>query len=207
MTGQTLGRAPWVTAGDLDDDQRTLAERIAHDWGCGAVGVSPVDGAGRLVGPFDLMAASPAVGRAILDAAGSFRHAELASLDREIAILVVAVAEGAHFMWEGHHPVALAAGLDPGAAQVVKAAGTPRLEEPTRTVHRVARLLVTDGDLDDALFDEAVGRLGWRQLQELVWLVGLYRALGLAMRVARTPAPGTGEAPGEASGEHGAADE
>lgn len=202
MTGPTLGRAPWVTAGDLDDDQRTLAERIALDWGCGAVGVSPVDGAGRLVGPFDLMAASPAVGRAVLDAAGSFRHAELALVDREVAILVVAVAEGARFMWEGHHPIALAAGLDPGAAQVVEAGGTPQLEEPTRTVHRVARALVTDGDLDDALFDEAVGRLGWRELQEIVWLVGLYRALGLAMRVARTPAPGIVDASGEGGAAH-----
>ncbi|HEY8478930.1 MAG TPA: hypothetical protein VIL71_03770, partial [Spirillospora sp.] len=59
-----------------------------------------------------------------------------------------------------------------------------------RTVHRVARRLADDGDLDDTAFDAALDRLSWRRLQEVVWLTGLYRAFGLAMRVARSPYPG-----------------
>jgi alkylhydroperoxidase family enzyme len=189
--GPRLGRAPWTTAGDLDGAQRALVDRIRDDWGGGSLGVSPFDAGGRLVGPFDLMAASPHVGAAVLEAAASFRDADLTAVERELVILVVAVAEGAGFMWAGHRPVAVAAGLAPEAAESVRAGEVPRLDEPLRTVHRVARLLVEDGDLDDAAFDEAVARLGWRRLQEVVWLTGLYRALGLAMRVARSPLPGT----------------
>lgn len=186
-----LGRAPWTTAGDLDAAQRALIDRIRDDWGDDSLGVSPFDAAGRLVGPFDLMAASPRVGAAILEAAAGFRDSDLTVLERELVILVVAVAEDAGFMWAGHLPVALAAGLAPEAAEFLRAGETPGFGEPLRTVHRVARHLVDAGDLDDAAFDDAVGRLGWRRLQEIVWLTGLYQALGLAMRVARTPLPGT----------------
>lgn len=108
-----LGRAPWTTAGDLDAAQRGLVDRIRDDWGGGSLGVSPFDSGGRLVGPFDLMAASPHVGAAVLEAAASFRDSDLAVVERELVILVVAVAERAGFMWAGHRPVALAAGLSP----------------------------------------------------------------------------------------------
>ena len=185
-----LGRAPWTTAGDLDDAQRALVERIRADWGGGSLGVSPFDDTGRLLGPFDLMAASPHVGAAMLAAASSFRDADLTILERELVILVVAAAEDAGFMWAGHHPVALAAGLPPEAAESIRTGGRPELDEPLRTVCHVARRLVDDGDLDDAAFTTALDRLGWRRLQEVVWLTGLYRAFALAMRVARSPLPG-----------------
>jgi alkylhydroperoxidase family enzyme len=186
-----LGRAPWTTAGDLDDAQRGLVDRIRADWGGGSLGVSPFDAAGRLLGPFDLMAASPHVGAAVLDAAASFRDSNLTVIERELVILVVAAAEDAGFMWAGHCPVALAAGLAPEAAETIRAGAEPRFGEPLRTVQHVTRRLLAEGDLDDAGFDDAVDRLGWTRLQEVVWLTGLYRALGLAMRVARSPLPGT----------------
>lgn len=184
-----LGRAPWTTAGPLDQAQQRLRDRIEHDWGGGAVGISPIDPSGRLIGPFDLMAASPQVGGAVLDAATSFRDAGLSVLERELVILVVAVAEESGFMWAGHLPIAVAAGLDPGAGEQLRSGDVPRFEDPLRTVHEVARRLVDDGDLDDPAFERTVALLGWPRLQEIVWLTGLYRAFGLAMRVARTPLP------------------
>lgn len=189
MTGELLGRAPWTTAGPLDDAQRQLRDRIRDDWGGGEVGLSPVDAEGRLLGPFDLMASSPQVGGAVLATAASFRDADLSALERELVILVVAVAEDAPFMWEGHVPVVQQAGLTDEAIDAIARRVTPVLDEPTRTVHDVARRLTTDQDLGDAEFAAAVETLGWRRLQEIVWLVGLYQALGLAMRVARTPLP------------------
>lgn len=188
-SGLRLGRAPWTTAGDLDEAQQRLRDRIREDWGGGAVGISPIDPAGRLVGPFDLMAASPHVGGAVLDTATSFREARLPILERELVILVVAAAENADFMWAGHLPIAVGAGLDADTGPLLRTRGVPPLVEPTRTVHDVARALVDHGDLDDSLFDHAVALLGWPQLQEIIWLTGLYQAFGLAMRVARSPLP------------------
>lgn len=184
-----LGRAPWTTAGDLTEPQARLKEQVAATWGGGAVGLSPVDAAGRLVGPFDLMAASPHVGAAVLALATSFRDAELSVAERELVILVVAVAERSTFMWEGHLPVGVAAGLGADTGESLKRGETPQLDGPLATVHRVARALIDDADLDDATFDSAVEELGWPRVQEIVWLTGLYRAFGLAMRVARTPLP------------------
>lgn len=184
-----LGRAPWTTDGELDDAQRALRDRISDDWGGGAVGLSPVDGDGRLVGPFDLMAASPQVGGAVLAMATSFRDAELSAAERELVILVIAVAEDSEFMWEGHAPVAREAGVPADAIDAIARGDASSTEDPLRTVQDIAQRLATDGDLDDETFTRAVEVLGWRRLQEVVWLTGLYQALGLAMRVARTPLP------------------
>ncbi|KRF21055.1 hypothetical protein ASG90_01180 [Nocardioides sp. Soil797] len=184
-----LGRAPWTTAGELDPDQARLKEQIDATWGGGAVGLSPIDPSGRLVGPFDLMAASPHVGAAVLALASSFRDAELSVAERELVILVVAVAERADFMWEGHLPVGVAAGMSTEIGEALRRGETPQLGGPLATVHRVARALIDDGDLDDATFESAVEELGWPRVQEIVWLTGLYQAFGLAMRVARTPLP------------------
>lgn len=189
MTAHRLGRAPWTTAGELDDAQRALLNRIRDEWGSGEVGLSPVDDDGRLVGPFDLMAASPEVGSSVLGMATSFRYAELSAAERELVILVVAVAEDVAFMWEGHAPVAVTAGLPVDVIDAVANGDTPRPDEPWRTVHGIVRRLTADGDLDDRVFNSAIETLGWRRLQEIVWLTGLYQALGMAMRVARSPLP------------------
>ncbi|MFI5428996.1 carboxymuconolactone decarboxylase family protein [Aeromicrobium sp. UC242_57] len=114
---------------------------------------------------------------------------QLPVLEREVVILVVAVAEGSDFMWAGHLPIAVAAGLDPDVGALLRSGTVPRLDEPLLTVHHVARCLVDDADLDDSTFQRAVDLLGWPQVQEIVWLTGLYQAFGLAMRVARTPLP------------------
>lgn len=47
------------------------------------------------------------------------------------------------------------------------------------------------GDLDQSGFDAALDELGRPRVQEVIWLVGLYRSLATAMRVARIPAPRT----------------
>jgi hypothetical protein len=193
MTQRRLGRAPWTTSGPLDDAQRRLRDQIREGWGGGEVGLSPIDEAGQLVGPFDLMAVSPGVGGAILAAATSFREAELTAPERELVILVVAVAEDSAFMWAWHAPAAAEAGLPQRAIDAVRTCSVPSGDETWHAVYDVAHRLSSRRDLDDDEFDAAVEELGWRRLQEVVWLVGLYQALGMAMRVARTPLPTNGQ--------------
>lgn len=190
-----LGRAPWTSAGEVDDAQRALIDTIAAAWGDSGLGVSPVDAAGRLTGPFDLMAASPVVGGAVLALAGAFRDGLLTTAEREVAILVVAALDGSAYMRAGHEPLALAAGVEtPVVAAIRASAALPDdLPERWRAVHDAAVELCRTGDLTDASFDRAVGTLGWPRLQELVWLVGHYRSLATAQRVARVPDPTSSE--------------
>ena len=183
-----LGRAPWTSAGEVDDAQRALIDTIASAWGDAGLGVSPVDEQGRLTGPFDLMAASPAVGAAVLALAGAFRDGLLTTAEREVAILVVAALDDSAYMWVGHEPLAVAAGVGVPVVAAIRAGAAPP-DDRWRVVHDVAAELCRTGDLSDASFDRAAGALGWPRLQELVWLVGHYRSLATAQRVARIPAP------------------
>jgi len=184
----TLGRAPWTTAGELSEAQRVLVDTIRGDWADAGLGVSPVDSAGRLTGPFDLMVASPRVGRAVLELAGSFREGFLTVAEREAVVLVVAAHDRCSYMWAGHEPLARAAGV---AGQVIDAIrdGDARSPGDDLVVRVLARDLCEAGDVGQQSFDSAVHRLGWPRFQEIVWLVGLYRALAMTMRVARIPSP------------------
>ncbi|WP_408895813.1 hypothetical protein ACJ5H2_12935 [Nocardioides sp. R1-1] len=176
--GARLGRVPWTSAGPVSAEQRALIDTIAARWGQAGLGVSPVDGAGRLTGPFDLMAASPAVGAAVLALAGSFRDGLLTPAEREVAILVVADLEDSPYMRAGHEPLLRSTGVDAAATT-----------GPCAVVREVALELCRTGDLADGTFRRAVDELGWPRLQEVVWLVGHYRSLATAQRVARIPDP------------------
>ncbi|WP_205473628.1 carboxymuconolactone decarboxylase family protein [Nocardioides sp. SYSU D00038] len=183
----SLGRVPWTSAGPLTEDQQHLATTIRADWSDAGLGVGPVDDAGRLSGPFDLMVASPRVGRAVLELAGSFRQGLLSPVERETVVLVVAAHDRCGYMWAGHLPLARRVGLADDLALALRD-GAPLPHDAPR-VAALARELCRTGDVEDEHFERAVEQLGWPRVQEAVWLVGLYRALALAMRVARVTDP------------------
>jgi alkylhydroperoxidase family enzyme len=189
MDVQRQGRAPWITAGAMTPEQRAFVDRVRSGWSGGAVGVEPIDAEGRLRGPFDLMAASPAVGGAVLATAGAYRDASLSLAEREVVIVMVAAARDAPFMWAGHAPLLHQAGVDPAPFAGPGSGSHPDLTPTLARVRDVTAALLLEGDLDDALFAAAEDELGWVKVQEIVWLVGLYEAFALAMRVARTPDP------------------
>ena len=184
-----LGRAPWVSAAAMTPAQREFADDVRSGWSGGTVGLEPFDRHGRLVGPFDLMAASPDVGRQILAVAESFRKSSLTIAERELVIVLVAAEQGSEFMWRGHVPLLAAAGVEEKATASIREHEKPDLPGTLADVYDAAWALIHDGDLDDGHFRDAESSLGWTKLQEVVWLVGLYWTLALAMRVARVPIP------------------
>lgn len=169
--------------------QRDFAELVRSRWSGGAVGLEPIDEAGRLLGPFDLMAASPGIGHAVLAVAGSFKDSSLSVAERELVIVLVAAESGSDFMWRGHVPLLTAAGVGDEVVASIRAHAEPGLDGTMAVVHEVAWALIRHGDITDEEFSAAEAALGWRRLQEIVWLIGLYDMLALAMRVARTPVP------------------
>ncbi|MDQ6524860.1 carboxymuconolactone decarboxylase family protein [Nocardioides sp. LHD-245] len=179
-----LGRAPWTTAGPLSGDQRAFVARVRDDWAGAGLGIDPVDAEGRLSGPFDLMAASPLVGEAVLALAGRFRDGALTAAERELVILVVAALDDCAYMRDGHEPLARRAGAPADVVAAIRD-GRPCASGAHLVVRTVAHDLCVHGDLAPHAFDDALTQLGWPRLQEVVWLVGLYRALAMAMRVAR----------------------
>jgi AhpD family alkylhydroperoxidase len=139
------------------------------------------------------MAASPRVGEAVLALAGRFREGELSAVERELVILVVAALDDCAYMWAGHEPLARRAGAPADLVAAIRD-GSPCGSGAHLVVRTVAHDLCAHGDLAPHAFDDALTQLGWPRLQEVVWLVGLYRALATAMRVARVgPDPALSE--------------
>lgn len=185
-----------LTPEDLDVDQRALYDAITS--GPRAAGPQHfrlVDDRGGLEGPFNAFLLRPALGGPLQTLGAAIRYAT--SFDdraREIAILVVASAWDSAFERHAHEPIGRAAGLTDDEIEAI-AAG-PEADTPDRwprpedfTLVRAARALSLGGDLDDALYRDAVELLGEAGLFELTTLVGYYATLALQLRVFGVSAP------------------
>ena len=73
----------------------------------------------------------------------------------------------------------------PAIAWIVQAGGIHALRESIRTVHRVSQGPFTVGNLEEARYKEAAGRVAGA-VPGLAWLIVAYRAFGLAMDLAHT---------------------
>lgn len=177
---------------ELDPDQRVLYERIVGGPRKAQAGQVPiVDGSGALLGPFGLMTIAPRIGDAVQGVGAALRFAaELPPLVREAAILLVATARDCRFEWFAHEAAARAAGLDDDQLAALAAGRLPsRLEAADAAALRVVAALLAAGTLDDAEYGAAIAELGERRLAELVWLVGYYSMLALALAVFDPPNP------------------
>jgi alkylhydroperoxidase family enzyme len=185
-------RLPLLRPGLLGEEQREVYDAVTG--GPRRDGPSPVrymDEEGRLLGPFNAMLYSPAVGMPLqeLGAALRFRTA-FTKREREIAILVVAAGHRAAYEWYAHERIGRRAGLTGEELDALRTGVAPMLADVReRVVHEAVRQMVVDGDLSDAVYTEAVATLGRAAVVELVALVGYYSALALQMRVFRVGLP------------------
>lgn len=188
------GRPTWPThrrIGLLELDSLTLRQRALYDAIVGGPRkaqhdqVPITDESGRLLGPFGLMLLAPEVGDAVQRLGAALRFDGVMSVRcRELAILATARAIESGFEWWAHERAALAAGIDVGQLQRVLDGEEPiGLDETELTVVRLASLLSRDRGLADADFGEAERVLGRAGLAELIWLVGYYTTLALALDV------------------------
>jgi 4-carboxymuconolactone decarboxylase len=155
------------------------------------------DDEGRLLGPFNAMLYSPAVGMPLQQLGAALRFdTAFTPREREIAILVVAAAHRADYEWYAHERLARYFGLKDEEIESLRIGAAPMLlDVRERVVYEAVRQLILDGDLGDAVYTEAVATLGRSALVELVTLVGYYSALALQMRVFRVGVPDGEPAP------------
>ncbi|GLZ06735.1 carboxymuconolactone decarboxylase [Actinomadura sp. NBRC 104412] len=190
--GRAGVRLPLLRPGLLSEEQREVYEAVTG--GPRRDGTSPIrymDDEGRLLGPFNAMLYSPAVGMPLqeLGAALRFRTA-FTKREREIAILVVAAGHRAPYEWYAHERIGRRAGLTEDELDALRTGVAPVLADVReRVVYEAARQMVVDGDLSDPVYTEAVATLGRAAVVELVALVGYYSALALQMRVFRVGLP------------------
>lgn len=185
------GRIPWPRPDELDAARRAVHDSVVGGPRSGEPAFAMTDDEGRLHGPFNVMIAAPGPGLALsgLGAALRFRTS-LTDRVREITILTLAVLHRSSFEWYAHDAVARRIGMTEGeiaALRALEPAAT--FDGVERTVQRSVRLLVGDGDLDDAAYGRLEAALGSEGAVELIVLCGYYATLALAMRVLRSPLP------------------
>jgi len=188
---RSTGRLPWPVRDELGAEARRVYDRIVDGPRARLTGPAAVmDGDGRLLGPFNAMLASPAVGDAQQQLGAAIRYGtSLPDRLRELAILTVAVHRDSDFEWHAHTEPAYAAGLTDEDLASVRAGGDA-MTGPDALIHRVVIALLTDRDLDDDTFTAVEDLLGTTGTVELIVLVGYYDLLALSMRTFRVPTPG-----------------
>ena len=183
-------RVPLLRPAELDEERARLHAEIAGGPRRSQASVVPlVDDEDRLLGPFGLMLLAPRIGSAVQALGAALRFDEsLAPRSRESAILAVAAHRSSEFEWLSHENAARAAGIGADQLQALLDGEVPDGLEPVEeTVVRTVRRLLTDGELDDDGYAEAVGALGTETLAALVWLVGYYDMLATALATFRPP--------------------
>jgi 4-carboxymuconolactone decarboxylase len=171
---------------DLSAEQQGVYQAIAGGRRASGPQAFPlVDDRGRLRGPFNAMLLSPPVGHAVQAVGSAVRYeSELSGRVREMAILVVAAHWGSAFERAAHEAVGRICGLTEREMDTIAARMLPRLTDPREaTALRTTTALLTDGNLSERQYHEAVATLGERALFELTTLVGYYGLLALQLRV------------------------
>lgn len=145
--------------------------------------LSLTDADGALLGPFDPILRTPAVGAAVSGLGLALRN-EM-SLPRpviEAAILTVAVHWAAEFEWYAHEAIVREAQLiDDADIEAIRLGRAP-LDEQIALAWRLAGAILRGERLPDELSTEVISTWGERGLVETCLLVGHYTNLALLMR-------------------------
>ena len=184
MTEVRIGRLAAIEPGQMTEAQRRLYDSILKGRR-GGTGV--VDSKGCLRGPFNALLHSPKVGEAVQALGTAIRHgSSLSRRAQELAILMVASQERSEFEWDSHVRLAESVGLSSEQVLAIREGRNPGITDPIeRAVLQTTALLLSNRDLQDSEYDEAVRHLGYAGLVDLSSLIGYYQLLALQIRIFR----------------------
>lgn len=167
----------------LTEEQMTAAQRTA----AAEISAGP---RGAVIGPFAPLLRSPEL-MTRLQKVGEYLRYE-SPLDRrlfEMTILWVARWWDQQFEWSYHHPLALAAGLDPAIADALAEDRRPDgMDDAAAAVWGVLDELFRIRRISDLTWGAAVAQLGEAGVVEIVATAGYYTTLAVVMNAAGTPA-------------------
>jgi 4-carboxymuconolactone decarboxylase len=166
-----MSRIPYLTADELSEEQRYLAQKLAASRG------------GRLIGPGAFWLRNPA----LADQADELRllmerHTSLPRRMSELAILVANRHFSATYAWCRHALSATRSGLDRSVIDALGDRQKPTFNDAMEeTVYRVSREILETTGLSETTFTRGLDVLGPERLIELVAIVGYACMLSLAI--------------------------
>lgn len=187
-------RLPPPTLNELGEQACQLAGMIEQADKAGSFPFKTKDEEGNLIGMFRVLVYSPQLGESITRIGLAIDTSDqVPRRARHAAILAVAAHEQSDYEWYSHE-LAAQDSLTPDEIEGLRQRKSLRFGDNNEQVcHDVVRSLLDIGDVPDELHVRAVDALGHSGLVELVWIVGLYKASALQLRVHRLGAPTTDE--------------
>lgn len=173
-----MSRLPALNRNDLSAENQAIWDRIMS----GKTGGSS---------PYSILIHAPLMADHLSAVENYFRHqGMLDTRDKEIIILTVARELGARFPWSRHEIRARQAGVRDETIEALRAHGPlDALTERERFMVDVARSLLHERRLSDALFSRALAELGPGRLVETVGLVSHYNMISSVANVFDLEAP------------------
>ena len=174
-----MARLPDIDPARLDPEQRRVHDEI-------------LSGPRRIVeGPLRVWVNNPGLADKAQALGAYCRYGT--SLPQRLSELAI-ITTGAHwqagFEWAVHGPIALKAGLDPGAVEAIRSGGTPHLEKPDeRAVHAFSSELLRHRRVSDATYDAAFVALGQTGIIDLVGILGYYGLISMTIQAFEVPLP------------------
>jgi 4-carboxymuconolactone decarboxylase len=181
----TDNRLPRLLPDELDAAQRRVYDGIAGgDRATGVQHFPLTDAEGALNGPFGVMLHAPGVGLVLQELGSTIRFkTDLAARVREIAILLVARAEGSEFEWWAHERVARAVGLTDAEITALSIGAFVSSDPVESAAAAFCSNLLTSSVVTDEDFASGSRALSNQQMIDLTVLVGYYRMLAQLMNV------------------------
>lgn len=179
-----MSRLPELAPDRFGEAERALFEAITSGRRTASGGASTyITDGGGLRGPFNALLHAPHVGDAVQRLGERLRfEGVLPPRQREIAILCVAAHWRASYEWWAHSRIARDCGVEEPIIEAIRKRERPALDDADEdVVHACVRALLDDRRIADALYDEAVERIGETALVELVVLVGYYSLISMIL--------------------------
>jgi len=140
---------------------------------------------GRLLNIYRIMLHSPELARGWFELNQAVRYrTEIDGRSRELAIIRVAVLNGAEYILRAHGPTyALKEGLTEAQVEALANWRESRLfDDKQRALLAYVDAMTRDIDVPDALFAEVRKHYGERQVVELTMLIGAYNMLSRVLK-------------------------
>jgi 4-carboxymuconolactone decarboxylase len=169
---------------DLDPDQMSPAQRDVYD----AIASGPRKG---VRGPLAVWLHRPELARNA-QALGRYCRYETSLTPRlsELAILTLARVWSSEYEWYAHKPFALAAGVSAEVVEAIRTNAEPSFTQADEAaIHAFLTELHRDRKVSDAIYAEAVERLGEAGVIDLVGLAGYYTLISMTINVFQVTQP------------------
>jgi 4-carboxymuconolactone decarboxylase len=183
--GSLLGRAPWLSPAQFDEDQLAFYDELIS----GPRGREILDEQGRLTGAMNTRLLDPKVGAAIQKLGAVLRFEKKIS-ERwfEILLLEIFRHERNNVEWGSHARKAAATGLSAEAIDAIRLGRrSPDFTADEHVLRDVAREVLTDRDLSDETFETASTAFGLAILFDIISIIGYWQHTSLALKIWRVP--------------------